>query len=1422
MASLDAGQFPNKEFLTICLGFGVPFIVVFIAWVILLRKFKWRPGVYAPALISLRLRKPRDNTTVKICIFLWWLFFFLPSAICVMFGITVAVRFKPVYLGIDLGLFLLTLILLLYVFMNYKAKGYVMGRGSIVSLVVALASLYAIALVSGACISPRSWMALGYVMLWPALVLFVIAVCRDRQKLVITKVEAALDSHSEMSRFVDSMANKSFEGYLIGRSKLHIGWVVGLSLTSAAFNAAFLGLFWTLPEKWAAVTTAIASFVADMVVIMAQFFGNFRDTIFTLAFLAYILKAVAVSFTPDYFVAAHACVYFFAGLYTFVNFFSGFLTLKKEKNKSQPRAMNGSLVGQNVSAMVEQLSPRKFHMSLTDSAFFFVCWAVLSTLILVEIFQFKDHQLPTLWYGLAQFHIGVLCFAGSIAVGLCASASLFVYHNNGRMSVVSIVLNVLGFGLILVLPLAWEPMKQFKVVQMMLFPSFFFIFAMLNIVITLRSWRYRKKVPGNWCKNFWKCGLTKFDYVITILGLLTLADFLVLVLLPYFLTEHKFAGMMIAFLASSVGSFVAFVITFLPKKKILKVPLVFLIASILTWFGFCGALYTETSFVFVAVLFFFVVAVLTIVFALLWIRDNGWVLRIPQLVVIDVVSGLLIGASILGLVKTDYDYVMCVIMFVFTFTFFGALLYYFLQRGRWHFNKQTWIITAVMIAASLAIVVYMFIRIRSTFLIVSTVLAILFCMSFAGILGYLTLNSDTDVIVFSHVFFPVRRLYDGKLEPMNIFTVMTVIVFIAPYLWGILGSVFLEEAHFGVFACSAALLLMSVLICYLIYRFDTQTFSALRFIPKDAVEYSITRALRISHCSVGQPVPRDVDEGMDNRQLMNLKTKVENEQRNKSLFFSALKGQLFISGEVIFYNARDKIVSYCRSRNIYYGYMMNKSYWSTRRRIKALEIAKMMEDVNPASPENQRTYQNFVTQQENERSRRFAETMAATRNVRQFQDFINSLGNNKFRDPDFHPVKRIREQDGNLLNNVDWVRMEEWSHVPMIGPTKPEMFVQGLLGDCYFVTALSVIAPHRDLVEKLFEDPRNNQNGAACVRFNYFGQWVPVIVDTYIPFKREDTPTMIRPVSRDVPWWPAIVEKAFAKYAGSYSAIDGGNAHIALYRMVGGWPISYLMNTMEMQEKIRNGTLWKMLLTYHREGSFICVGSLQGPNNMKTKKGIVLGHAFAVMRVVEVAGNQLLQLRNTWGRNEWTGDWCDNSRKWTPRMRRELHFDGNKDGNFWISFSDFTKNFLSIYINVMLDDRHWWTTPIDGEWKAGRNDGASPTNASKDASTLPQWIIRMRKPTVIKGTLERMDCEFPAHIYMADIGGNRLTLLYRGDRYREHAFTVNSLVSSFEWTFDRNYDQPWTVCISRHACNFNTRYRLTLRTNNPIELTPLS
>ncbi len=70
----------------------------------------------------------------------------------------------------------------------------------------------------------------------------------------------------------------------------------------------------------------------------------------------------------------------------------------------------------------------------------------------------------------------------------------------------------------------------------------------------------------------------------------------------------------------------------------------------------------------------------------------------------------------------------------------------------------------------------------------------------------------------------------------------------------------------------------------------------------------------------------------------------------------------------------------------------------------------------------------------------------------------------------------------------------------------------------------------------------------------------------------------------------------------------------------------------------------------------------QGAGETDNGRGLLIGHAYAILRTSAAQGKRLIQLRNPWGMKEWTGAYSDGSREWTDALKRELNHTFADDG----------------------------------------------------------------------------------------------------------------------------------------------------------------
>lgn len=159
-----------------------------------------------------------------------------------------------------------------------------------------------------------------------------------------------------------------------------------------------------------------------------------------------------------------------------------------------------------------------------------------------------------------------------------------------------------------------------------------------------------------------------------------------------------------------------------------------------------------------------------------------------------------------------------------------------------------------------------------------------------------------------------------------------------------------------------------------------------------------------------------------------------------------------------------------------------------------------------------------------------------------------------------NPAKVLGERiAGDFRNNMihKWVRASEIEGACLFKDgASCEDITQGALGDCYFLSALSVLGDER--IRGVFASERDQDPNASddqqiwkrtgCFRLKFYknGSFEDIIVDDYIPVNDQNECVFTRGGTDGLEMWPTILEKAYAKLYGSYSTIEAGKVHLAL------------------------------------------------------------------------------------------------------------------------------------------------------------------------------------------------------------------------------------------------------------------------------------
>ncbi|OLP88566.1 Calpain-type cysteine protease ADL1 [Symbiodinium microadriaticum] len=250
--------------------------------------------------------------------------------------------------------------------------------------------------------------------------------------------------------------------------------------------------------------------------------------------------------------------------------------------------------------------------------------------------------------------------------------------------------------------------------------------------------------------------------------------------------------------------------------------------------------------------------------------------------------------------------------------------------------------------------------------------------------------------------------------------------------------------------------------------------------------------------------------------------------------------------------------------------------------------------------------------------------------------------------------------------------------------------------------------------------------------------------------------------------------KAYAKLHGSYDSIEGGFVNDALVDMTGGIGEKMHLHDKAARKEINDGTMWAKLLSLAKDGHLLGCGSGSGKDTDISDMGIVKGHAYSILRVEEVEGNRLLQLRNPWGSTEWKGKWSDGDKdSWTQKMKKKLGYVNANDGSFWMAFEDFVNHYRCVYICRLFDDS-WNRVFVNSEWR-GETAGGCRNFPTYEKNPKIQLIVKGRVNLIL--TLEQADSRGGFD------GDEEIPIGFRV--YRDRSLSGNGVCGTSTYAYDR-------------------------------------
>ncbi|KAI6244122.1 Calpain family cysteine protease [Aphelenchoides fujianensis] len=324
-----------------------------------------------------------------------------------------------------------------------------------------------------------------------------------------------------------------------------------------------------------------------------------------------------------------------------------------------------------------------------------------------------------------------------------------------------------------------------------------------------------------------------------------------------------------------------------------------------------------------------------------------------------------------------------------------------------------------------------------------------------------------------------------------------------------------------------------------------------------------------------------------------------------------------------------------------------------------------------------------------------------------------------FEDPDFPADDSSLFFSRRPPKRVEWLRPGEIVREPQLISEGHSRFdaIQGELGDCWLMAASATLTLRDELFYRVVPPDQSFTGSGREVDGD-------VVIDDRLPTSNGEL--LYQHSRENNEFWSALLEKAYAKLYGSYEALKGGTTSEALEDMTGG-----LTEFYDLAQPPEN-VMQLIVRGFEMASMFGC--SLEADPNHITGVRVVDGPR---------GRTPLLRIRNPWGNEqEWNGAWSDNSSEWRSideSVKKDMGLTFAHDGEFWMSFDDFMRNFEKLEVcnlgpdvqeevfemtGVKSNQNTWAVNSHDGSWRAGSTAGGC-RNYLRSFANNPQFRIKL-------------------------------------------------------------------------------------------------